>query len=348
MRPYVLINSAVSKNFKLAKADRKQLRISNEEDLKEVDKIRAKVDAILVGSTTLKNDDPSLTLKHEKGKNPIKVAISKDCNIKEDSDFLKGDEEKIIFTTRIASPEDINRIKKHAAVIQHRERVDINELLGELGKKGIKRLLVEGGGKTNYEFIKADAVDEIRVAISQIEINEKDAPNFIEGEWKDRFTFVSEKPLGDMTIKQYKNDDRYMRLALEEAKKCTPSKKYFSVGAILEKSGEIIGTGHTREHENDHAEETAISKTKNPVGSTLYTTMEPCTKRKSKTSCCVESIQKAKIARVVFAAKEPDTFVKCEGEEFLKKNGISVTQLKKFEQEALEMNKHILTALHKN
>ncbi len=96
----------MSGDGKISCSERLPLKLSNEEDKKAVDLLRSEMDAILVGSTTVKNDNPSLVLKYEENRrlridrgvsaDPIKVAISKDCDIPLSSDFIqKGRSEKI-------------------------------------------------------------------------------------------------------------------------------------------------------------------------------------------------------------------------------------------------------------
>lgn len=192
-RPFVIISSAMSADGKLASEERAQIRLSNETDRKAVDKIRSEVDAVLVGSTTLGNDDPSLTLKYDEHRQsrkqrglpeqPMKVAISVLCDIGLESKFLRdGDAEKIVFTTSGAPEEKVKAVRKYATVIpSETSRVDIHALLQVLQERGVKRLLVEGGGSTNASFIRAGVVDEIRIAIAPTIIGGSNSPTFIDG-----------------------------------------------------------------------------------------------------------------------------------------------------------------------
>ena len=109
-------------------------------------------------------------------------------------------------------------------------------------------------------------------------------------------------------------DEKFMEIAVNEAKKCKPSESYFCVGAVIVKNNNIMSKGYTHKYPNLHAEECAILEAKADLkGSTLYSTIEPCSKRKSKERSCAELILKKKISRVVFGAYEPKIFVDCEG-----------------------------------
>ncbi|ANB12445.1 bifunctional DRAP deaminase/tRNA pseudouridine synthase RIB2 [Sugiyamaella lignohabitans] len=110
----------------------------------------------------------------------------------------------------------------------------------------------------------------------------------------------------------------FMKMALEEAKKCEPTETAFSVGAVLVKDGKVLETGYSRELPgNTHAEQCALEKyyakhgtTDVPAGTVIYTTMEPCSERLSGNLPCVDRILKTSIKTVFVGVVEPDTFVK--------------------------------------
>ena len=91
-KPFIFINSAISLDGKLSTRERKQVKISNKEDLERVDSLRAGADAVMVGSNTVAIDDPKLTVKSEalrnqrkaKGmpENPAKVMVGSIKNIR--------------------------------------------------------------------------------------------------------------------------------------------------------------------------------------------------------------------------------------------------------------------------
>ncbi|RHZ78972.1 hypothetical protein Glove_153g19 [Diversispora epigaea] len=149
------------------------------------------------------------------------------------------------------------------------------------------------------------------------------------------------------------NDLHYMRIALEQAKLSEPISSAYCVGAVIVKNDTILATGYSRELPgNTHAEECAIQKLKDNdndnnnnnkdiIGSTMYTTMEPCSKRLSGKKCCVDRIKEIGIPRVVIGCGEPDNFVKCYGIENLKEFGIEVVLVKELEEECLKCNKHL-------
>ena len=101
-------------------------------------------------------------------------------------------------------------------------------------------------------------------------------------------------------------DRRWLKETIELSKKCPPSKTAFSVGAIIVSTdGEVIATGYSREGDpHDHAEETALAKVEGDprlLSSTIYTSLEPCSKRSSHPLTCTQLILAAGIPRVVLA-----------------------------------------------
>ncbi|HLD71470.1 MAG TPA: 2,5-diamino-6-(ribosylamino)-4(3H)-pyrimidinone 5'-phosphate reductase [Candidatus Peribacteraceae bacterium] len=220
-RPYVTINAAMSCDGKIATSSREKLRLSTVKDGEIIDRLRRDADAILVGGTTLTNDNPRLVLRYEENRrhrvlqglpeNPAKVAISSRCDIDPESNFLQvGTANKYVFTTARATEENMERVRTHATVIQAAtERVDIPSLLETLHGRGIRKLLVEGGGSTNFEFIRHRMVDELRIAIAPAIIGGADAPTLVDGAGFSPsdaadLQILGVEVLGEMIIVRYK------------------------------------------------------------------------------------------------------------------------------------------------
>ena len=136
-----------------------------------------------------------------------------------------------------------------------------------------------------------------------------------------------------------KDDLFYLQCALSEAEKCAEV-EWFAVGCVLvAPGGEIVSAGFTGERRDEagnklHAEEVALEKAEAHGRSlselTLYSSLEPCSKRRSKRVPCAELIANAGVRRVVFAAKEPyepDLGIVCEGEGRLRERGVKVRHL---------------------
>ena len=127
-------------------------------------------------------------------------------------------------------------------------------------------------------------------------------------------------------LKASTEDYARMEQAITLAAQCPPSKGAYSVGAVIVTEDGQVFTGYSRETApTNHAEEEAILKAiragSRLTGATVYSSMEPCTTRKSKPASCSELIILHRMKRVVFAAYEPPTFVTCLGETVLRQAG---------------------------
>ncbi|WP_084370222.1 deaminase, partial [Microbispora sp. ATCC PTA-5024] len=119
------------------------------------------------------------------------------------------------------------------------------------------------------------------------------------------------------------------------ARKCPPSTTAFSVGAVIvDAEGNEISRGYSRETDpRVHAEEAALAKLgtidkTRLKGSTIYSTLEPCSERRSRPRTCTQLIIEAGIPRVVVAWREPSLFVAdCQGVELLTSHGIEVLEV---------------------
>jgi diaminohydroxyphosphoribosylaminopyrimidine deaminase / 5-amino-6-(5-phosphoribosylamino)uracil reductase len=143
-------------------------------------------------------------------------------------------------------------------------------------------------------------------------------------------------------------DERWMRLAVELAWQCPPSQTAYSVGAVIvDADGGELSRGFSRESDPAvHAEESALGKLSGTdsrlAGATIYSTLEPCSTRKSRPRTCTELIIAAGLRRVVIAWREPALFVAdCQGRELLARAGLEVTELPELADLAAAPNRHL-------
>lgn len=142
-------------------------------------------------------------------------------------------------------------------------------------------------------------------------------------------------------------DYQWMRRAIELSCYCPPSSTAFSVGAaILDRHGNELAAGYSREGGDDHlhAEEAALAKVTSEqlAGATLYSTLEPCSQRKSKPRSCTQLILDTGITRVVIAWREPALFVDdCQGFEMLTAAGVDVVEIPELAAAARAVNAHL-------
>lgn len=182
-RPYVILSAAISIDGKIATRTRKS-NLSSRKDLIRVHNLRKSVDAIVVGKNTIHVDDPLLTVRHVKGNNPIRVILDSKGSLSTKSNVIKT--AKNIPTILVVSENAPRNVKKFTAkgvqvVICGKKKIDIKKLLKILGDKGIKKIVVEGGGTTNWYFFKEKLVDEIIVTITPYILGGSTAISLVEG-----------------------------------------------------------------------------------------------------------------------------------------------------------------------
>ncbi|WP_308312475.1 deaminase [Streptomyces sp. ISL-11] len=145
-------------------------------------------------------------------------------------------------------------------------------------------------------------------------------------------------------------DRTWMAAAIELSRRCPPAEGAYSVGAVIVGAdGNEISHGYSRETDlHVHAEESALAKLSADddarlAGATLYSTLEPCSERKSRPLTCTQLVLRSGIRRVVIAWREPDLFVgDCIGVEALRDEGVSVVELPDMAEEARAVNVHLL------
>ena len=166
-RPYVILNAAMTLDGKIATAAGDS-KISSEADLDRLHGLRAEVDAVMVGAGTVLADNPSLTVRRVKGKNPVRVVVDGQAKIPTNARVLDSSAKTIVAVTKAAKKQKIDKLRAAGAdvLIHNGERVNLRALLEELYSRGIRRLLLEGGSTLNWNMLENDLVDELRVAVT--------------------------------------------------------------------------------------------------------------------------------------------------------------------------------------
>ena len=193
-RPNVIVNVAMSADGKIDTVARQGAAISSPEDKARVDRLRASVDAVLVGGRTLVHEDPRLTVKSAKlrrerkaagqPENPTKVGVVSVADLKPDGAFLAaGPARKLIFTTRRSPPELIKKLEQAGAevFVAGEKAVNLKAILHTLGDLGIRSVMVEGGGTLIAEFLRLDLVDDLYTYIAPRLFGGSTAPTLADG-----------------------------------------------------------------------------------------------------------------------------------------------------------------------
>jgi len=191
-RPYVLVNVAASADGKIDTRDRRGAAISSERDRQRVDELRASVDAVMVGSRTLHDEDPRLTVRspvlragrQARGapENPAKVAIASHLDLTPESRFLSSGPARVILfvprgvRARTSVPDGAVEVYESGD-----GRVGLAAALSTLADLGLERVLVEGGGTLNFELLRLGLVDEVQLYLAPMLFGGATSPTLADG-----------------------------------------------------------------------------------------------------------------------------------------------------------------------
>jgi 2,5-diamino-6-(ribosylamino)-4(3H)-pyrimidinone 5'-phosphate reductase len=203
----------MSTDGKISSIEHKQVRISGNSDRARVDALRAECDAIMVGVGTVLADDPGLRVKSVNSRetrikmgrpeNPLRLVADSLARTPPTAKILG--KECIIAVSSLAPQDRLERLTPGCEIIHcGEERVDLAELMTHLYKRGVKRLMVEGGANLNWSMIKLGLVDELFIYVGGLIIGGKDAPTLIDGEgFREEFPrlkLCSAEPLDDGVV----------------------------------------------------------------------------------------------------------------------------------------------------
>jgi riboflavin-specific deaminase-like protein len=361
-RPYVFLSAAMSVDGRIDHRGPRRLILSSEADLDRVDAERAGSDAVLVGAGTLRRDDPRLLVRSAARRadrvrrglpeSPTRVAI-----VGGDVDpslrfFTAGDAERVVYTPDGAAGRLRDRLGSVATVVGAGDPLDLDAVLADLHARGVRRLMIEGGATVNTTFLAAGLVDEVQLAVAPVFVGDVGAPPFVrDGAPPQRMTLAGARQIGDVVLLRYlltdaARDRHWLQAAIDLSRRCPPSHGAYSVGAVIVGAdGSEIASGYSRETDATvHAEEVALSRAAagQARGATLYSSLEPCSQRRSRPLSCARLIRDAGIRRVVFALREPALFVDCRGAEELAEAGVEVVELPESADQVREANGHLL------
>jgi 5-amino-6-(5-phosphoribosylamino)uracil reductase len=218
-RPYTLLSCGVSLDGYLDSADVKRLALSNDEDFDRVDAVRAGCDAILVGAATVRNDDPRLLVRsaarrderiaHGLPPSPVKVTVTRRGDLDPCANFfVTGTCDRLVYCATDAVGTARSRLGAVATVIDAGPDPDMRRIAEDLAARGIRRLMVEGGGTMHTQFLTADLADELALVVAPFFVGDSRARRFV-GDGKfpwhpgRRATLAETRQIGDVVLLRY-------------------------------------------------------------------------------------------------------------------------------------------------
>ena len=183
-RPRIILSAAATVDGKIA-CRTGDSEISSAQDRARLHGLRARVDAILVGRNTMLRDDPLLTVRHAQGPNPVRVVLDPAGEIRSDSRIMRtcGEARTVIAVSSKIGEQDLERLTGSPAEVIRAEgpRIQVRWLAQALADRGIRTLLVEGGGSTNWEFVREGMVDEVVLTVSPRLVGGSSGTTMVEG-----------------------------------------------------------------------------------------------------------------------------------------------------------------------
>jgi len=175
--PFVVLKIAMTLDGKIATPLGESKWITGEPARREVHRLRGTVDAILSGIGTVKADNPRLTCRTGKRKDPVRVIIDPEFEISPQAQVLSCPPQTILVT-RTVSPlrKKQSLTEKGVLFIEHEPaRIDLSRLMERLYEIGITSVLVEGGSSLNSSCLEAGVVDKVIFYIAPMIIGGKDS-----------------------------------------------------------------------------------------------------------------------------------------------------------------------------
>ena len=224
-RPYVLLSCSLSLDGYLDTATDRRLVLSNAADLERVDRVRAGCDAILVGAATVRCDNPRLLVRSEALRaerlarglpgTPVKVTVTESGRLDPASRFFTtGRTEKLVFCPTATLPRVSDDLAGIATVVDGGSRLSMRQVTRSLYARGVRRLMVEGGGSVHTQFLTQGLVDELQLVVAPLFVGDSRAPRFVaDGRfpWDEehRANLAEVRRIGDVVLLRYALSDRF-------------------------------------------------------------------------------------------------------------------------------------------
>jgi 5-amino-6-(5-phosphoribosylamino)uracil reductase len=217
----IIVNMAVSVDGRINTRRREHFALGSEHDRRLMDELRARADAVIVGAGTVRHDGHPMRLRYRdlraariaRGRppHPVNVVLSRALDLPPGARFFTAaDTTRIVVTTRLAPAARVRRFAALADVVVLPGRtLSPPRVVESLRERGLKRLLLEGGGEVHFAFVKAGLVDEWYVTVTPRLLGGVGAPSLLDGEGflaRDhvRLRLVSQRRVGDEVFLRYR------------------------------------------------------------------------------------------------------------------------------------------------
>ena len=209
----VVSNTAISLDGRINTRERRFAFFGSERDHACMSRLRAEADAVLVGGATFRNwPHPALPDAADRAKlrgRPWNVVVSRSLELPLDADFFAEPATRPLLLTRASSLAGLQLPAAGEAEGWAGEGADLPVawIVEQLARRGVEHLLVEAGGDLLFQFLAADAIDEMFLTLCPLVVG-GDAPSLADGPGFDlaalrRFRLVAAEPIGDEVFLHY-------------------------------------------------------------------------------------------------------------------------------------------------
>jgi 5-amino-6-(5-phosphoribosylamino)uracil reductase len=223
-RPYTVLSCGVSLDGYLDSATEQRLLLSNDDDFDRVDDLRSDSDAIMVGAGTVRRDDPALLVRSAERQRrrvgqgaaatPMKVTVTAAGDLEPTAQFFAtGDCTKLVYCASKTAAQTSEVLSNLATVIDGGPEVTMHAISEDLHRRGVRRLMVEGGGTIHTQFLTEGVADELQMAVAPLFVGDSRAPRFVgDGEFpwcaEHRAALIEVRPIGDVVLLRYALSER--------------------------------------------------------------------------------------------------------------------------------------------
>lgn len=190
-RPYTVLSCAMSIDGYCDSAAEERLVLSNDEDLDRVDAVRAGADAILVGAGTVRNDNPRLVVRSAERvasrtaqglpPTPMKVTVTERAKLDPEAQFFTvGDTQKVVYCAHDTAEQADDLLGRVATVVDAGQPVRLRRVCEDLWVRGVRRLMVEGGGTVLTQFLTEDLADELHLVVAPMFVGDSRARRLVD------------------------------------------------------------------------------------------------------------------------------------------------------------------------
>lgn len=163
-RPFVIAQLGQTLDGRIATCSGESRYINGPAALDHLHRLRAAVDAVVVGIGTVLADDPALTVRRTEGANPARIIIDPNARLPQAAKCLRDDGARVIIVRSEGAP--VCKARETVMLTPGMEGLCPHAIIEALFGAGLRRILIEGGAQTISRFLAAGALDRLQILMA--------------------------------------------------------------------------------------------------------------------------------------------------------------------------------------